>query len=85
LPAYDIAMSSPVIYNDVNFPINGKNESLAKYGAAVTTIVTEFQTNVIAGKIDIDKEWEAFKKKYLDAGGKAIIDDYQKLYDASDK
>lgn len=85
LPAYDVAMSSPKKYNDVNFMINSTNEALLKNGTAVTTVVTEFETNATVGKLDIDKEWEAYKKKYLDAGGQAILDNYQKLYDEANK
>lgn len=80
-PAYDIAMSSPKKYNNINFTINGTNDALLKYGTAVNTVVTEFETNATGGKIDIDKEWDTFKKKFLDAGGQAIIDNYQKLRD----
>lgn len=85
LPAYDVAMSSTKKYNDVNFTINSTNEALLKNGTAVTTVVTEFETNATVGKLDIDKEWEAYKKKYLDAGGQAILDNYQKLYDEANK
>ncbi len=85
LPAYEISMSSPIKYNDVNFAFGGTNEALAKYGTAITTVVTEFETNAAYGKLDIDKEWEAFKKKFLDAGGQAIMEEYQKLYDATNK
>ncbi|MFK7694145.1 hypothetical protein [Paenibacillus sp. HJGM_3] len=85
LPAYEIAMNSPVVYNTVNFTYSGKNEAQSKYGTALNTIVTEFMTNAITGKLDIDKEWEAFKKRYLDAGGTATINEWQKLYDESNK
>ncbi|WP_135549727.1 DUF3502 domain-containing protein [Paenibacillus cymbidii] len=85
MPAYDVAMAAPIKYSNVNFTFSGTNEALAKNGTAVATVVTEFETNAIGGKLDIDKEWEAYKKKYLDAGGKAILDEYQKLYDASNK
>ncbi|WP_135556167.1 DUF3502 domain-containing protein [Paenibacillus cymbidii] len=84
-PAYDVAMASPKKYNDINFTVAGTNDSLLKYGTAVNTVVTEFETNASSGKIDIDKEWEGFKKKFLDAGGQSIIADYQKLYDESNK
>ncbi len=84
-PAYDVAMSSQKKYNDINFTINSINDAVLKSGTAVTTVVTEFETNTTVGKLDIDKEWDAFKKKYLDAGGQAILDNYQKLYDEANK
>ncbi|MBO9609236.1 MAG: hypothetical protein J7639_25000 [Paenibacillaceae bacterium] len=84
-PAYDVSMSSPIKYTNVNFSFSGTNESLVKYGTAITTVATEFETNAVTGKLDIDKEWEAFKKKFLDAGGQAVLDEYQKLYDAANK
>lgn len=84
-PAYDVAMSSPKKYNDINFTVGSTNEALLKYGTAVSTVVTEFETNATVGKLDIDKEWDAFKKKYLDAGGQAILDNYQKLHDEAKK
>lgn len=85
IPAYDVSMANPVKYDDVNFSFSGTNEALIKHKAAINTVVTEFETNAAADRIDIDKEWEAFKKKFLDAGGQAVMDEYQKLYDAAHK
>ncbi|WJH32860.1 hypothetical protein N6H14_21680 [Paenibacillus sp. CC-CFT747] len=85
IPAYDIAMNSPVVYNTVNFVTTSTNKAAAKSGAAVNTLVREFETNAMTGKLDIDKEWDAFKKKFLEVGGQAIIDEYQKQYDAVNK
>ncbi|MBO9598152.1 MAG: hypothetical protein J7559_10100 [Cohnella sp.] len=82
---YEIAMASPVKYNDVNFSTSGTNTALVKYQVAIATVASEFETNAIGGKLDIDKDWEAYKKKFLDAGGQAIVDEYQKQYDAMKK
>ncbi|RAV14857.1 DUF3502 domain-containing protein [Paenibacillus contaminans] len=83
-PVYEISMATPPKYNDVNFPTNNRNEAHSRYGAAVNTIVAEFETNAVGGRLDVDKEWESFKKRFLDAGGKKIIEEYQKLHDEAE-
>ncbi|WP_135552716.1 DUF3502 domain-containing protein [Paenibacillus cymbidii] len=82
---YELALKIPVKYNDVNFPLSGTNAAFEKYGVAIATVALEFETNAIGGKLDIDKDWEAYKKKFLDAGGQAIMEEYQKQYDAIKK
>lgn len=82
-PIYELAMSLKLYPSDVNFKFVGKNESLVKYTTDLSTIVSEFDVQVISGQADLDTEWDKFKERYLKAGGQEVLDEYQSLYEAS--
>ena len=50
------------------------NEINSKYGSALNTIVQEFRFKAITGDLDINKEWDAYVKKWLDSGGAGLIE-----------
>lgn len=55
-----------------------------KYNAQVNTIVEEFRMKAIVGQLDIDKEWDKYVQRYLDAGGKEIIQELDKAPKVAD-
>ena len=48
------------------------------YGGALNTIRDEFYNNAIIGEVDIDAEWDAYVKKWLDSGGQKVMDELNK-------
>lgn len=79
--AYDISMANKYYPDDVNFGFSGQNEALVKYTADLKTMISEFDFRAIRGEIDLDKEWASFTAKFMEMGGREIIDEYQKLHD----
>ncbi|MBO9610773.1 MAG: hypothetical protein J7639_32780 [Paenibacillaceae bacterium] len=85
MPEYDIGRESPFFPTDVNFNYKGLNASLLQYSATLKTIADEFEIKAIAGQINIDAEWENYKKRFLSSGGEQVAKEFQKLYDESNK
>lgn len=82
-PGYDVATSIEFLPDDVNFPFAGQNEALLKYTADLQTMIKEFDFRAIRGEFDLDAEWPKYTEKFMEMGGKEIIDEYQKLHDAA--
>ncbi|WP_187274600.1 hypothetical protein, partial [Paenibacillus sp. N3.4] len=49
-------------------------------GKVLQDITKEGFTSLIVSKGDLDKEYESFKKKYLDAGGQKWIEQATEIY-----
>lgn len=54
------------------------SELSTKYNTQLNTIVEEFRMKAIVGQFDIDKEWDGYVKKWLDAGGSQILQELDK-------
>jgi len=79
LKLYEYALSLPKVYGGVTFPVSRVNEARRTYGTDLTKIENEFYLNAITGKIDIDAEWENYKKEWLDIGGAKVIEEYEQI------
>ena len=50
-----------------------------RYGDTLTTIEDEFLYKAILGQVDIEADWDAYVKKWLDAGGQEWLDEMKKM------
>jgi hypothetical protein len=53
---------------------NFVNDTDREYTTAVRTIEREYFWKVVSGEWDLDRTWDAYVKRWLDAGGQKILD-----------
>lgn len=77
---HKIAQEQPAIYTGVGFYAPKVNEANTNKGADVTSIVDEYYSNAISGKIDIDATWDAYVQQVHGAGLDEIIAEYEAMF-----
>lgn len=57
-------------------------EAEIEYQASVDKIADSFFWKAVMGEVDVDKEWDAYTKSWLAAGGQEIIDAKLEMYES---
>ena len=77
--ADEVAANVKRLYSGQNFILSTTCEARNWYGADVGTIASEYYTQAIQGKINIDETWDDYVKSLNDAGLDKILAEYEEL------